>query len=171
MLQLISYVGLGRRNCIAAGVLREQTLAVREERGLPGLRTGQSEHRLSPVHAQDGLTGEERGPQGCQRPERGLPHAPLELADKVVQETDEAQRRLGPPAKRREQNPSAPKACLSSLMRFSLPARTRVTCTRPTSSASASARKAVAPRAEAVLPLRSQTWAMHRASANMANNG
>lgn len=34
--------------------------------------------------------------------------------------------------------------------------------TRPAHSASTSARKAVAPHAEVVLPLRSQTWAMQR---------
>ncbi len=71
-------------------------MEVREERGLPGLRAGQPEHRVSPVGAQDGPAREERGPEGRQRPEGDLPEAPLELPDQIVQEADEAEGGLGP---------------------------------------------------------------------------
>ncbi len=96
MLQLTSYVRLCRQDCMAGGSHREQALERGEERGLPGLRTGQPEQWLSAVRAEDRPIGEERGPEGPQGPERGLPEAPLELADQGGQEADEAQRRLGP---------------------------------------------------------------------------
>lgn len=77
---------------------------------------------LSPIRPQDRPAREEGGPQGRQRPQRDVPQASLELSNQVVEEADE-RRAASVPAKRREQNPSAPKACVSSLMRFSLSAR------------------------------------------------
>src|SRR3970282_765152 len=96
MLQLTSYVSLCRRNCIAVSGGREQAMEVREERGLPGFRARQPEHWLSPVGPQDRPEGKERGSERRQRPEGDLPEAPLEPADQIVQEADEAEGGLGP---------------------------------------------------------------------------
>lgn len=60
---------LGCRNCIAVGRSREETVQVREKRGLPGCRSGESERRVS--------------------------EAPLAFTDQVVQQADEPQCRLG----------------------------------------------------------------------------
>lgn len=95
-MQLTSSLSLYPWNCIAVSGGREQALEIREERSLPWFRAGQPAQGLSPISAQDGPTGEERGPQGRQGPQRGRPEAPLELADQVVQQADEPERRLGP---------------------------------------------------------------------------
>ena len=94
-----------------------------EEGGLPGCRTGQPEQRLSSVGPQDRPARKEGSPQRRQGADRTLPEAPLKLPHQIVQEADKPQRGLGPRAKHREQNPSAPKAYWSSLMRFSMSAR------------------------------------------------
>lgn len=90
-----------------------------EEGRLPGCGPREPEHRLSSLRPQDRPARKEGGPQRRQGPDRTLSEVTLKLSDQVVQQTEKPQDRLG----RREQNPSAPKACLSSLIRFSLSAR------------------------------------------------